>query len=1065
MAASFSFLVRRFPNTERQLLLALMLLPLLIAGGPVSVQASPSLIVRFEGQGRHAVTESAERIFSHGESFSSHTADESDSLDQLSQDLEVQQIRALFRVGHSGRLQEQRARLGARFAKRAATRRASNATWPDIGHIYQIELPEGTDLKEAEATFARDPHVAWVQPNHSHELDALPNDPYLSSSGSWGQDFEDLWGLHRIRAPEVWPISQGEGVVVAVVDTGVDYTHPDIEDNMWLNAGEDLNQNGRVDPSDFNGIDDDGNGFIDDLRGFDFANSVDQDGDGLYDGPLDIVDPDPFDDRGHGTHVAGTIAAVGDNGIGIIGVAPKARIMPLKGFPSEGSGKDSDLWAAVLYAALNGADVVNNSWSCRPNCPENPLAEEILEITRSLGVVVVTSAGNSQMDAVINNPENLPDVITVGSSNYNDENSESVTNFGWVVDLMAPGGGPGTDPSVRTGRRNILSLRSSGDPSPDFVVDGLYLRSAGTSMAAPHVSGVVALLKAQRPDLDYEDIRRILRQSAFDIGETGHDFRSGAGRLDARAAIDTILPDMQARLEGPRNWELYRQGEEIVVRGRVRGADLESWALEVGVGRSPEQWQLLFSATHPQEGELARWDTRDFEQGAYVIRLRARSRTGATFLEFKQVSLESNAFVRLSSPGQPALNPDVAYPWVVWSSVRKPKEPWTETDDQDLFLTNIRTGRELALLQAPGDQTMASISTRRRNSVLSWKTQVMGENGLRIEGCGFSSRKVDCDAFEVSSDPSLFGESRAMGGHIVWLQAVEEERQLLSCRVAPDGRACEASSLGPKPEHSPSFPAGTGHTLIWSEYSNGYRFGYCEIDKKTGLCPRKEIDEFAPALSSPTASGNLAAWVAFTGKLTGPLRLCEVETETGLCPWITIARNVPDTRPQLSGHRLVWEMSTGDQATDIFFCEYDRLTGSCPVQRLTAQMGSQKSARIDEGWVVWEDERHGSTAIYGFGLPEIRNIRIPRAREGKRVRLRVRARDPMGGPLTLSLDSPEHPGMEFKQTVDRNGVAKGELNWHTTQGQAGTYILTFAAEKPGGLTVRKSVQITVRAAH
>ena len=158
-------------------------------------------------------------------------------------------------------------------------------------------------------------------------------------------------------------------------------------------------------------------------------------------------------------------------------------------------------------------------------------------------------------------------------------------------------------------------------------------------------------------------------------------------------------------------------------------------------------------------------------------------------------------------------------------------------------------------------------------------------------------------------------------------------------------------------------------------------------------------------------------------------------------------------------------MSTGDQATDIFFCEYDRLTGSCPVQRLTAQMGSQKSARIDEDWVVWEDERHGSTAIYGFGLPEIRNIRIPRAREGKRVRLRVRARDPMGGPLTLSLDSPEHPGMEFKQTVDRNGVAKGELNWHTTQGQAGTYILTFAAEKPGGLTVRKSVQITVRAAH
>lgn len=1024
--------------------------------------------MRFEATGQHAVLESAEHIFKSGRSFSAHTADGSDSLDRLHRDLGVHRVRALFRDGGPDTLAAQRARLRARFAKGSSASRAPSRPWPDIGHIYQIELPEGANLEEAQETYSKDPHVAWVQQDHTHELDALPNDPYLSSSGSWGQDFQDLWGLYRIRAPEAWEISQGEGIVVAVVDTGVDYNHPDIASNMWLNEGEDLNQNGRVDATDFNGVDDDGNGFIDDLRGFDFAGSVDRDGDGFYTGPLDTSDPDPFDDRGHGTHVAGTISAIGDNGLGIIGVAPKARIMALKGFPAEGSGKDSDLWAAVLYAALNGADVINNSWSCRPYCPENPLAEEILEITSSLGVVVVTSAGNAQMDAVINSPENLSGVITVGSSDYNDEKTVSVTNFGWVVDLMAPGGGPNASSGVRVARRNILSLRSSGDSSPDFVVGGEYLRWAGTSMAAPHVSGVVALLKAQRPELDYDSIRRILRQSASDIGDVGHDYQTGAGRLDARAALETILPDLTARLEGPDNWDLFTRGEEIVIEGAVHGSDLESWSVEVGTGRSPGTWHTLSSEDGPREGELARWNTGDFEQGAYVIRLRAQSQGGQAFLEFRQISLESNSFVRLSSPGQPALNPDVAYPWVVWTSTRNPKEPWEETDDQDLFLTNIRTGREMAIWKAPGNQNNPSLSTHRRKSVLSWRSQGVSENTFEIQGCGFSSRRVDCDAFTVSDDPSAFSEMRSMEGHIVWLQTLDERRQLLSCKVSPNGRSCESSELGPEPEHTPSFPGGTGDTLIWTEFGNGYRFGFCEIDRRTGLCPRVEINESAPSLSSPTASGNLAAWVGFTGQKTGPLRLCEVDPQTGDCPWITVHRNVPDTRPQLSGHRLVWETSSDDQDLDVYFCEYDRLRGVCPVQRITAQMGFQRSARIDENWVVWEDQRHGSNSIYGIGLPEIRDIRVPRAREGRRLRLRVRARDPMGEPLTLSLEphadlQPDELGIEFSQTASRNGMAKGELNWRPAPGQAGKYVLTFAAQKPGGLTVRKSIEITVKA--
>jgi subtilisin family serine protease len=212
--------------------------------------------------------------------------------------------------------------------------------------------------------------------------DLAANDPFLSSSGSWGQPYADLWGILRVRAPEAWDLSQGEGVIAAVVDTGIDAEHPDLAANLWVNPGEDRNGNGRIDPEDENGVDDDGNGFVDDLHGFDFANSVDANGDGDYDDPGDVSDADPFDDFGHGTHVAGTIAAVANNGIGVAGVAPRARLMALKGFRTGGSTPDAVLARAMVYAADNGARVINNSWSCSTRCPTNRVLEVAQEYAR-----------------------------------------------------------------------------------------------------------------------------------------------------------------------------------------------------------------------------------------------------------------------------------------------------------------------------------------------------------------------------------------------------------------------------------------------------------------------------------------------------------------------------------------------------------------------------------------------------------------------------------------------------------------------------------------------------------
>ncbi|MHA7840023.1 MAG: S8 family peptidase, partial [bacterium] len=486
-------------------------------------------------------------------------------------------------------------------------------------------------------------------------------------------DHEDLWGLLRVGALEAWDISQGEGVVVAVVDTGLDWAHPDISDNVWVNSGEDLDGDGRYTATDRNGVDDDDNGFVDDVIGFDFANSRDIDGNDRFDDPEDESDPDPFDDNGHGTHVAGTISAVRDNGIGIVGVAPRARVMALKGFPSEGSARSSDLWRAVLYAAENGAKVVNNSWSCGDPCPVNPLAEAVLEVVEVLDVSVVTSAGNRSEDVVFRSPENTGRVIVVGSSGVDDALS-GFSNRGWLMDLVAPGGGPSQPRSILSPRRNILSLRSSGTlpiQEPFFVGDLLF-RLAGTSMSSPHVAGAVALLRSQRPDLTPRDVRRLLRLSAQDLGEARFDRVFGAGLLDAEALLSEPLPELHLEIDRLRPTESHDPTRgPFLLRGRAAGEDLLSVEVGVARGLAGSDFETLLDSEilRSPDGVLSSWPVEDREDGPWTFRVRAKLVDGRVVDEYSLVALERNPPLRLSSGVLDARQPSASRGIVVWQEL------------------------------------------------------------------------------------------------------------------------------------------------------------------------------------------------------------------------------------------------------------------------------------------------------------------------------------------------------------------------------------------------------------
>ncbi len=346
-----------------------------------------------------------------------------------------------------------------------------------------------------------DPRVDRAEPDYLLHLDATPDDP----------DLPALWGMLQIRAPGAWDLTTGSpSVVLASVDTGVDYTHPDLAANMWHNPGEIAG----------NGLDDDENGYVDDIYGMASAS--------------DAADPsDPMDVQGHGTHTAGTMAGVGDNGTGVTGVAWQARIMALRFFNADGLGATSDAIACIDYVVAmrqRGVNVVaiNASWGDSEN---SAFLRWAIETAGDAGIIVVAAAGNGGVDKVGDDNDatpfypasyDSPNIIAVAASDTTDALTP-FSNYGASsVDLAAPG----------------TAIWST---VPTSMTPGGYASKNGTSMAAPHVTGTVALCAALHPgETVAERIARVLA-SADRVASLAGTCVTG-GRLDAWGAVDTEAP-------------------------------------------------------------------------------------------------------------------------------------------------------------------------------------------------------------------------------------------------------------------------------------------------------------------------------------------------------------------------------------------------------------------------------------------------------------------------------------------------------------------------------------------
>jgi subtilisin family serine protease len=447
-------------------------------------------------------------------------------------------------------------------------RRAKAAAAVELEAWYRLSLASSEDPEKIAADFAALERVEFAQPNYLRRH---------AATGEQDSLYNLQWSLQEIG----WRADvEAAEVVVAIIDSGVEYDHPDLEGQLWLNPGE---VNG------LDGVDDDGNGYVDDLVGWDFSDAPGLPGQGDY---LER-DGDPRDESGHGTHVAGIVGAASGNSRGITGMAPNARLMVLRaGFnlPSGGYLEDDDIAAAIVYAADNGAQVINMSWGDpRPA----PLVRDAVRYAAASGVILVAAAGNEGEDAVFY-PARFSETIAVGAVAPRGE-VLAFSNWGPSIDLVAPG-------------QSILSL----------FLGGGYGERSGTSMAAPHVTGMVALLLGRRPEWQSDEVRAVLRATARDVHAVGWDVFSGAGSLDFSAL--TIADPPLVRIKNPVQDSVV-QGEKALVQLAVD--DVEEWQLAWGMGRTPRDWNLLATGMAVQVEHEVSWDLSEAISGLYQLRLRA----------------------------------------------------------------------------------------------------------------------------------------------------------------------------------------------------------------------------------------------------------------------------------------------------------------------------------------------------------------------------------------------------------------------------------------------------------
>lgn len=490
------------------------------------------------------------------------------------------EVLVAYRIGatarDAGRVEQGVGAVAARFVGRTGVRR--------------LRLAGSVSTEDALRALGADPAVAHAQPNYLYYPAAVPNDPWCAGGSQWGlHNYGQEGGTPGadVHAPQAWDLTTGSAnVAVAVIDSGIDYTHPDLAPNIWTNAGEIPG----------NRIDDDGNGYVDDVHGW---NAVDNNG-------------DPMDHMGHGTHCAGTIGALGNNGMGVAGINWSVRIIATRFIGGSGFGSTADAIECLDYIHTlkdRGVNVIatNNSWS---GGGDDPLLNAAIEASNARGILFITASGNGSASGAAVDTETLPiypgclshpNIINVTATDRKDRKA-AWANYG------------------RTG----VHLGAPGVEVWSTVLGGSYDSDTGTSMAAPHVTGAAALLAAYDPSLTHLQIKDRLLRTGDPLPDLAGRTVSGR-RLNLYNALTNTVPaaaTTPALTVGVRaNKSIYRLGETMRITVTVaEGGNPVSRASVRVVLRSPNGGTITRTGSTQRGTSQLTFPTRRADgRGTYTL--------------------------------------------------------------------------------------------------------------------------------------------------------------------------------------------------------------------------------------------------------------------------------------------------------------------------------------------------------------------------------------------------------------------------------------------------------------
>ena len=404
-----------------------------------------------------------------------------------------------------------------------------------LERVYLVRINPGDDPRRTAALIASHPDIEYAEPKYLHRLEAFPDDPALANQNA---------PFSRLQLFDAWSITTGSrDVILAVVDGGTFWPHEDLTANLWINALEDLNGNGQFDPGDEDGVDQDGNGFVDDVIGWNFA-------DGSND-PIGL--PSTPQSHGHGTATASHFGAVTNNGIGMAGTAWNAALLPVCASTPAGDNLIAYGYEGIIYAAMQGASVINCSWGRLGGF--SAFEQDVIAAVTSLGSLVVAAAGNTSTDVDLqpHYPSSYQHVLSVGATHSDNDQKASFSNYGANVSVLAPG-------------VNIWSA----------MPNGLYgLAGSGTSFASSLVAGIAGLLCSQHPSWTPEQVAAQIRATADPIDGNNPTLagKLGRGRVNASRAVTESHPALEivgVDVRSTTGSTILLVGDTAVVSVRVR---------------------------------------------------------------------------------------------------------------------------------------------------------------------------------------------------------------------------------------------------------------------------------------------------------------------------------------------------------------------------------------------------------------------------------------------------------------------------------------------------------------